>query len=550
MRIFEFQFNPKSQNRRIKTSFFEKGRTSLYLIGEVDSANDKILSKVMKVIKEGYSPSFKLKEVLVEANESLSTENLAWLGNLNLIVLSIVGNNVELAKIGKGKVFLISRKKATELNGETESSSFGTITSGKIAKGERIVVLTEELIDNKILNEIAESDFLDNKILEKMIDERKKELNKISGALLLLDNKAEKRPLMEDKAIDFSTKDLIQSIKSLPLPEKIYNKKIFLVILMLFLLLIGFLVFNADKPSKMKKIENEIAIANELISLNREDKAFLVLKDLYQRSLDLGANNLNQEIVLLLNEISKIDRLDEIEPIISLSTEEMVPQKIMAVDQTVYLYGPLSDKILAINTKTDEKKVFSLSVKPGSSAIMNGRPIFFIKPNTILDLINNSTVEIKVDGSSLSGLTTFNNSLYLRDSTENEIFKYSSLKADPEAWFKEKPTDIKSMAVDGSVWILSSDNEISRYSAGNFQEKLSVEIFPFIKSISRISTYPTTGIFLLEPVEKRIIVLNKDGSLIKQIRSDSFDNLIDFWVSPKGEIFLLNGSDVYYLSSI
>jgi hypothetical protein len=56
-------------------------------------------------------------------------------------------------------------------------------------------------------------------------------------------------------------------------------------------------------------------------------------------------------------------------------------------------------------------------------------------------------------------------------------------------------------------------------------------------------------LFILEPAQKRIIVLEKSGQIKKQFQSEKFDNLLDFSISADGkEIFLLNGLKVYKIS--
>ena len=53
-------------------------------------------------------------------------------------------------------------------------------------------------------------------------------------------------------------------------------------------------------------------------------------------------------------------------------------------------------------------------------------------------------------------------------------------------------------------------------------------------------------IYILEPSERRVIVITETGDVIKQFQSEEFDNLLDFAVSENGKtIYLLNGLKVY-----
>jgi len=107
------------------------------------------------------------------------------------------------------------------------------------------------------------------------------------------------------------------------------------------------------------------------------------------------------------------------------------------------------------------------------------------------------------------------------------------------------------MAIDGSIWILNSDQSISQYYAQYLQKTIKVDVFPEPKNLSKILISPNLPyLYLMEPAQKRIIILTKTGSIVKQFQSDKFDNLLNFAVSREGnEIYLLNGLKVYKITS-
>jgi hypothetical protein len=256
--------------------------------------------------------------------------------------------------------------------------------------------------------------------------------------------------------------------------------------------------------------------------------------------------------------VSKIEEIRDIDPLISIQSDEIVPQRIIFSKESVYLYGPLSDKIAVLDLKTKDIKIYDSQLKLGSSTIYKGSPIFFVKPNLILSLEDDelselAQLELPRKDMELTGLISFENNIYLRDSSTDEILKYSSFEVSPDFWFKsdnEKPSGIKSMTTDGFIWILDSDNQVIKYRLGAIQKSFSINLFPFVKYITRISTSPTINyLFFLEPAQKRVIITDKNGKLIKQITSDKFNNLADFSLSEDGKrLFLLNGSDIYLVT--
>jgi sugar lactone lactonase YvrE len=169
---------------------------------------------------------------------------------------------------------------------------------------------------------------------------------------------------------------------------------------------------------------------------------------------------------------------------------------------------------------------------------------FFIKPNKIAEFNGiqfAETFELTVPyaDSNFVSMDCFGKNLYLLDGKNEEIIKYpgpiTSGKNNPQSWLSEtaqRPADGKSIAIDGSLWVLDGDNSLLRYYSGSLQETLTLKIYPEIKSISQMYINKNLSyIFLLEPSQNRIIISDKQGNIVKQIKSSGFDNLLDVAVS-------------------
>ena len=104
------------------------------------------------------------------------------------------------------------------------------------------------------------------------------------------------------------------------------------------------------------------------------------------------------------------------------------------------------------------------------------------------------------------------------------------------------------MAIDGAIWVLNADNSISRYYKGEYEETINLDIFPFPENITKIQIKTNIPyLYLLEPINKRIIVFDKEKKkTIKQFQSEKFNDLKDFFISKDGKIiYLLNNLEVY-----
>ena len=481
MQIFEFQFNPRRKDYYAETLFYESDKTEegLYIVGEIKniiSGGEKFLIRLMREIRDEYrdrsleKKSDALEKALIKANESLSIEiakdNVSWLGNLNMAVLSISEDKIEIAKIGKIEVFLIGYKKVSELSDKTgdgktndkvfKPNSFNSRISGNLKKGDRIAFLTEDLVKHftksRVLEQVSEFHLLDNKVIEDFIGKDSKDINKINGVFLLLDTnrvQKEKKSFLSEKEVDFSTKEVFLWIKDIlkkipvlkrkrafpSLQIKVndeYKKGFVLVAIMIFILVSGFFIFHKNdrinKSSQLltERIRDDIDLADDLISSYKNDQAFSVLSDAYKKSFEAGFDNLLEEIALKLEKVSKIEEIRDIDPLISIQSDEIVPQRIIFSKESVYLYGPLSDKIAVLDLKTKDIKIYDSQLKLGSSTIYKGSPIFFVKPNLILSLEDDelselAQLELPRKDMELTGLISFENNIYLRDSSTDEI---------------------------------------------------------------------------------------------------------------------------------
>jgi len=141
--------------------------------------------------------------------------------------------------------------------------------------------------------------------------------------------------------------------------------------------------------------------------------------------------------------------------------------------------------------------------------------------------------------------------LYFIDSKTCDITKYPYLTnfqwGPPKLWhqdFGKTCLDPKSSAIDGSIWVLNQDNTITRYYTGEFQENIELDVFPFPEEFTQINI--RNNLYISEPKNNRLIILEKNGKVIRQFQSEQFNNLKSFALSENGKtIYLLNNTTIY-----
>jgi len=361
------------------------------------------------------------------------------------------------------------------------------------------------------------------------------------------------------------------------------HKNTILISGLILCLFLGFLIFQREASQQLKayqtqltQIQKQIDLANSLLILNKP-QSIKEAQGIFQKSWqDLDSiikiastlptsfqgkvNYVRNEILDNLSQLSKLEEIANPEIVFEFKSKEFVPQKMILKQNDIYFFSPYSKGIFKL--KEDNSSQLLESNQEFSSAVVwQNSIIFFSKPNQIISfqegrLSQNFSLEIPYPNFDFNDLAIFNSNLYFLEKKASQIVKYSYLedfKWDlPQLWINEqtqKAIEPVSLAIDGSAWILDQKH-INKYSIGLFKENLGADIFPLIQSPSKIFTSPFLPyLYVLEPAQNRIIVLNKTGEIIKQFQSQKFDNLLDFSVSVDGKtIYLLSGLKVYKIS--
>lgn len=149
-----------------------------------------------------------------------------------------------------------------------------------------------------------------------------------------------------------------------------------------------------------------------------------------------------------------------------------------------------------------------------------------------------------------------NSSLYVLSKNDGEIYKHRAIAAgfaEGEKWLKEKdvsPLDNPvSFAIDGDIYILQNTeaNPIIKLSRGYKSDFSAPSLLMPLKNAARIATnIGMKNLYIMDPVNKRVVVIAKTGKLVNQFISEKFDHLADMAIGPEEkEIYLLNSTSVY-----
>ena len=346
------------------------------------------------------------------------------------------------------------------------------------------------------------------------------------------------------------------------------SKNLISILALIFFLVLGSLIFQRERAEELREYQSTL---NQIQEKVNSAESFLILKEVKPETLK-DANsllkkcweeidsltkiasalpkNLSQQISSLENEISKnlyeINKLVEIpEPklLFEFEPREFIPNKLVFTDNNLYFFSPYSQNLFKVGLGEKEGEIIQQERKFNLAANLDNAIAFYSKPNQVFIFKDGNFSQVSLedpyaDFKGEDDFSSFKSNLYFLDKKTGEIIKYPYLKnfewGFPQLWLDpktKKATEAESMAIDGSLWILNKDNSIGKYYAGRLQETLKLDIFPYPKNFSKIFASPALPyLYLLEPAQSRIIILNKIGQVIKQFQSKEFDNLLDFAV--------------------
>ena len=395
-----------------------------------------------------------------------------------------------------------------------------------------------------------------------------------------------KKPAFSIKKPSISIKKLkikFPSLKfgfSLPWQGVLKNKKLSPIIFLIVFLALGAFIFSKTEEKrleayweevkqiqeKMNQAETYLLLAeknpqaktqaNLLFSQSWQELTPLVnMSSSFPRTLSEQISSLKNNLASRLFELNQLVEIEEPELFFEFQARGFIPQRLVSFRDDLYLFSPYAENVFQID-KEKQGKVLEITEKINFGIALADSVLLLAKPNKLIGLADGqfqNTFSLQTPSVfDWNAASVFQSNLYLLDIKQAKIVKYPYLSnflwGNPLSWYSnQKARDFRSLAVDGSVWILTKDNSIERYYAGTLQEMLSLQIFPEPKYFSKLFTSGELPyLYLLEPSQKRIVVLDKQGLIVKQFQSPKFDGLLDFTVSQDGKIiYLLNGLKVY-----
>ena len=297
--------------------------------------------------------------------------------------------------------------------------------------------------------------------------------------------------------------------------------------------------------------------------LEARDLAAVLPKNSRQRQNDFAGLVANNE--KLLAKTKKIIAIDDPAVLADFSDENrpaVYPKQIIFFDNQILTYNQSDNNLYEFNPA--DKQIKNMGASSGqighlqlganwteSSLLFyhDGRGL--AKFDSAKKIISPLPVAL-AERANVKDLMVYNRRLYLLDAGNNQIYKYNyadeGFAPDGEPWLLSQPdlSGAISLAIDGNAYVLKNDGEVLKFLQGREQDFTVGVLDPELNHPTKIwADIDSDFIYILDPANQRLVVLDKDGKLQAQYYSDQFDNLKDFIVrETENKIYLLNGTAV------
>ncbi len=324
---------------------------------------------------------------------------------------------------------------------------------------------------------------------------------------------------------------------------------------------------NKEYTNALLEINNKLTEAEAKLIYNDEQAAELILLEIQDiiNNLVITSEENQEEIDTIaetikhkLNKVRHIYEVTDPTELFDLSTTILSSKQIVQKQGVFYILG--DEKLYKLKEDSLEHLIdfpggILLTDWPNKNKLILGNNEQYF----IINLDNNELEAFdftkSAGNTSIQDLNMYSDNLYVLDKDNNQIFKYPEyydVFANGSAWISDEITlnNFNSFTIDGNVYIIDNEGKIHKFSKGSLEIFNYHELRPNIGPNSIIKTFKDSDyLYIIDPSNQRIVILNKDGNIEDQYTSDKFDNLIDLAIDPEEKaIYLLSGNHLYLLA--
>ena len=279
-------------------------------------------------------------------------------------------------------------------------------------------------------------------------------------------------------------------------------------------------------------------------------------------------NELKNAVEEILNKLQKMNSVPtEVIADFNNNKPSEALQKIINFGDNIFAYSYNDKNIYQVNLISKETQIKSHENQPNlitaDTPKEDDKIVFLAKNNTIFEYskstesLSAKDISFSTSNVNLENMAIYNRKLYTLSPSTDQIYKHSQTQTGYDrgvAWITQKTNSLSkviSMAIDGNVYLLTSDAKILHFYGGEEKAFTIQGVHPELQNPSKIWTYANSDyLYLLEPSSKRVILLDKDGKFIEQFTSSEWKNPNDMLVDQDNHIvYILDDNKIYKFST-
>lgn len=333
-------------------------------------------------------------------------------------------------------------------------------------------------------------------------------------------------------------------------------------------------VYSQEFQNTVTQIEEKINQAESNIIFGDENQARQEIRQAQDllAALNVESNKqrekqqeLNRNIEVVIAKLRHITNIEEPILISDLSSQQennININNIIYQDNIILAFDSINNNSYVINIDSREvNKIYSNLSDIGKiikAKKIENRILIYHDQHGFVEFKDNKFIPITVDlraNGKIADFADYYNRLYTVDVNSNQIYRQSKVDngySSGASWLQYS-LDLKnivSIGIDTNIWALENTGKIFKFNKGREQNFSPRNLEPKLESPIQLFTNDETNyLYILEPQNKRIVVLDKEGNLTTQYFSQKFDNLKGFALSEKEKkIFVINDNKILFFN--
>lgn len=327
--------------------------------------------------------------------------------------------------------------------------------------------------------------------------------------------------------------------------------------------------FDSKSESKLLKAveEYEKSVFEETIDKNSSRQFFISSKEIAYKLKEDGYKNSKLDDLIKAIKENEAEILGEIRPEIkelldlTLQIKDFNGSSLASTNDTIFIFDSENKNVVSADIFGKNAKISA-----GKDELAEARQIasyedrlFSITNSEIFEIKNNAVrVKEKAEDTNWDNslFYLYSGNIYLINKNSNQIERYSGnggTFGDKTDWLapgiEADFSKIIDLAIDGSIWLLSSSGKVTKFTNGNpNQITLNGITTELVNPTAIYTNEDLKYTYILDSNEGRVIVLEKNGEFKLQYKSDEIKNAKDLVVSEEeGKVILLTGPKLMYI---